>query len=153
MFPAPEHIFEQSQWIKKPIQEVFEFFSSEENLEKITPPWLGFHVVGKSTPKIQQGTLIDYKLKISGVPVKWQTLIEEWEPGRKFVDTQLKGPYKKWHHTHTFKEVNGGTQMGDRVIYALPFGLIGDFTASWKVRRQVRDIFNYRTKVIEQLFG
>lgn len=153
MIKAPEHIFESSQWIPRPVGEVFEFFSSEANLERITPPWLNFRVLGKSTPQMQAGTLIDYQLKISGIPLKWRTEIEVWEPGVRFVDNQLNGPYKRWRHTHTFKSENGGTTMNDSVLYQLPLGRIGDLAASWKVRRQVRGIFAYRRDVIEKLFN
>lgn len=153
LIDAPEHIFEASQWIPRDVNEVFEFFSSETNLEKITPPWLKFHVIGKSTPQMQAGTLIDYKLKINGVPVKWRTEIVVWEPGKRFVDNQLHGPYKRWHHTHTFKSENGGTRMNDSVLYQLPLGRLGDLAAGWKVRRQVRGIFAYRREVIEKLFA
>lgn len=151
-FNAPEHVHECTQWIDRPVEEVFAFFSAEENLERLTPPWLGFHVLQKSTPKIQAGTLIDYRLKISGVPVRWRTLIESWNPGISFVDTQLSGPYKKWHHTHTFSAEKGGTRMNDRVVFALPLGKLGDLVASWKVKRQVRDIFRYRESAIQEIF-
>lgn len=153
LIDAPEHIFEASQWIPRPVDVVFEFFSSEANLEKISPPWLQFHVVGKSTPHMQVGTLIDYKLKINGVPMKWRTAIEVWEPGKRFVDSQLHGPYKRWLHTHTFSSENGGTRMNDSVLYQLPLGRLGDLAAGWKVRRQVRGIFAYRRQVIEKLFS
>ncbi len=153
MLHAPEHIFESSQWIQRPVEEVFAFFSSEKNLERLTPPWLNFHVVGKSTPEIEAGTLIDYRLKISGVPVKWRTRIESWIPGKSFVDNQLSGPYRKWHHTHTFESENGGTRMKDRVVFQLPLGIVGNFFAAWKVKRQVREIFDFRRAEIERIFG
>lgn len=153
MLQAPEHVFESSQWIARPVHEVFDFFSSEANLEKLTPPWLSFRVLGKSTPKIETGTLIDYQLRLSGLPLKWRTRIEEWEPGKRFVDTQLSGPYRKWHHTHTFTAENGGTRMQDRVIFQLPLGLLGNLCAGWKVKRQVRDIFRFREEQIEKIFA
>lgn len=153
MLKAKEHRFEADQFLPRPIDEVFAFFSSEKNLEQITPPWLGFRVLGSSTPEIQQGTLIDYRLSLFGVPMRWRTLIERWEPGRCFVDRQLKGPYALWHHTHTFTSVEGGgTQMHDVVRYQLPLGLLGDLSAHWLVRQQVRAIFAYRRKVITRLF-
>lgn len=110
-------------------------------------------MVKKSTPQIEAGTLIDYKLKISGLPVKWRTKIETWEPGARFVDTQLSGPYRKWHHTHTFTAENGGTRMKDRVVFQLPLGRIGDLCASWKVKRQVKEIFEFRRVEIGRIFG
>ena len=115
-----ETILETEQWIPRGVSEVFDFFIRESNLERITPPLLGFHVKHMSTPTIQEGTLIDYTLRIQGVPVRWQTRIEEWQPGVKFVDTQLKGPYTLWHHTHTFEAKDGGTLMRDRVRFRVP---------------------------------
>ncbi len=147
-----ETILETEQWIPRPVSEVFEFFSRETNLETITPPFLGFKVVRMSTPTIQEGTLIDYRLKIHGVPIGWRTRIEDWQPGVKFVDTQLKGPYALWHHTHTFEAKDGGTLMRDRVRFRLPLGPLGNLVAGWLVRRDVAQIFAYRTSVIEKLF-
>lgn len=152
MILAREHLFEAEQFVPRPKAEVFAYFCSEKNLEALTPPWLNFKVLGKSTPEIQQGTLIDYVLKIYGVPIKWRTLIEVWKPGEAFVDTQLRGPYKKWHHTHTFEDVPGGTRMTDRVIYQVPLGGLGEVVAGWKVRRDVHGIFAYRRAKIDQLF-
>ena len=153
MLQAPEHLLERSQWVGRPVDEVFNFFSSETNLERLTPPWLRFHVVGKSTPSIETGTLIDYRLRISGIPVKWRTQIESWEPGKRFVDRQLYGPYRKWHHTHTFEAESGGTRMNDRVIFQLPLGRLGDILASWKVKRQVKEIFDFRKEEIDRIFA
>ncbi len=152
MLTGPEHIFTSEQFIPRPRAEVFEFFSSEKNLEALTPPWLNFKVLNKSTPQIQAGTLINYQLKLYGLPIRWQTLIEIWEPGVRFVDTQLRGPYKKWHHTHTFQDVDGGTMMADRVIYQMHGGRLGDLAAGWKVHRDVHGIFNYRKEKIAEIF-
>ncbi len=152
-YQAPDRAFNCTQWVPRPLNEVFEFFASEQNLETITPPWLSFRVLGKSTPSIEKGTLIDYQIKLSGIPMKWRTEIVEWEPGVRFVDVQLRGPYKKWHHTHCFTAEHNGTRIDDRVIYQLPLGLVGDLAAGWKVRRQVQEIFAYRTQIIDALFG
>lgn len=152
MILAPEHVFEAEQFVPRPKAEVFAFFCSETNLESLTPPFLNFKVLGKSTPEIQEGTLIDYVLKIYGIPVKWRTRIELWRPGESFVDTQLRGPYKKWHHTHTFKDVPGGTLMSDRVVYQVPLGGLGEMVAGWKVRRDVQNIFSFRRQKIAELF-
>lgn len=152
-FNAPERVFESSQWIARPIEEIFAFFSNEANLERLTPPWLNFKVLGKSTPHMEAGTLIDYQLRLSGLPFKWKTRIESWEAGRSFVDIQLSGPYRQWHHTHTFTPKDGGTLMTDRVIYQLPMGRLGDAVAAWKVRRQVEMIFTFRRQAIEQIFA
>ena len=147
-----ESQFSAVQFVAKNKAQVFEFFSKAENLETITPPWLNFKVTKMSTPGIQEGTLIDYRLNIHGVPVTWRTRIEEWMPNEKFVDTQLKGPYSKWHHTHRFEEIPGGTLMWDDVIYKLPAGKLGNFFGQALVRKDVRTIFDFRKKKILELF-
>lgn len=162
---ALEHIFELSesnrsiddyfstqQWVPASIEKVFGFFSDEKNLERITPPLLNFSVEKKSTAEIGQGTLIDYKLKIHGFPAKWRTRIETWNPPHEFTDTQLKGPYSKWYHTHTFESFRGGVLMKDRVLYRLPMGFLGRLGGLWLVKRDVDEIFNYRRKVIREMF-
>lgn len=141
------------QFIPKSQGEVFKFFSNENNLERITPAFLNFKVLGKSTPQIQSSTLIDYTLKIHGLPVKWKTEILNWNPPKTFIDQQLRGPYKKWHHTHSFENLAGGTLMTDRVIYKLPLGFIGQLVAGCFVDSDVKKIFNYRRKEIVKVFG
>ena len=148
-----ERVLEFSQWIPRPVEEVFPFFADEQNLERITPPQLKFKVLGKNTDTIRAGTLIDYRLRLRGVPFYWRTLIESWDPNRSFVDTQLKGPYAKWHHTHYFEPKDGGTLMRDVVVYRIPFAFISQFLVGWFVRKEVMDIFAYRRKVIESIFG
>ena len=148
-----QHEMFAEQWVGKTPDEIFPYFCSETNLEELTPKYMGFKVIGKSTKEIQEGTLIDYRLSLHGVPMKWRTRIEEWAPDSKFVDTQLSGPYKRWHHTHEFIPFAGGTLMRDRVQYKLPLGWLGDIAASWKVTDQVNDIFEFRRKKIAQLFG
>jgi ligand-binding SRPBCC domain-containing protein len=140
------------QWIPASLDEVFAFFSAASNLEKLTPPWLHFKIIGQSTPQIQKGTLIDYQLKLRGLPFKWKTLIEEWNPQHSFVDTQLKGPYKLWHHTHIFEAKDGGVLVTDRIRYEVPMGLIGDLVAGNYVKKDVTKIFNYRKKIISEIF-
>jgi len=147
-----ERILTRLQWIPRSMEETFDFFQDEKNLEQITPPSLNFKVIGKSTEKLEEGTLIDYKLKINGVPIKWQTLIKTWNPPHDFSDYQLKGPYTKWDHTHTFKPLGTGTLMEDRVIYKVPFGLLGRITAMWYVKRDVNKIFNYRYEKVEEIY-
>lgn len=148
-----QHEMFNEQWVDRTPDEVFPYFCSEKNLEELTPTFLNFRVIGKSTAEIQEGTLIDYRLSLHGVPMKWRTRIEEWKPGRAFVDVQLKGPYRKWHHTHEFVPFAGGTLMRDRVLYKLPLGWFGDTAASWKVTGQVGEIFAFRRKKIGELFG
>ncbi len=148
-----DQIFTQQTFLKAPIEQVFSFFCDAHNLEKITPPWLQFKILNQSTPTIQKGTTFTYRLKIHGVPVHWTTLIEEWVPNTYFVDTQIKGPYRKWHHTHTFQSMDGGTQVNDRILYKMHFGRIGHLFAGKWVRRDVETIFAYREKAIEAIFS
>ncbi|MBN21532.1 MAG: TIGR01777 family protein [Bdellovibrionaceae bacterium] len=147
-----ERLFESTQWINAPIENVFEFFSSEKNLEKITPDFLNFRVEKKSTPKLEEGTVIDYRLKIHGVPARWKTLISRWVPGELFEDVQIKGPYKKWQHLHTFDSVQGGTLIKDKVVYQVPLGMLGNMVAGRFIRSDVSRIFKYRTQTIDRHF-
>ncbi|MCJ8276869.1 MAG: DUF1731 domain-containing protein [Bdellovibrionales bacterium] len=144
------YIYEQ--WIPQTKEEVFPFFADAKNLEKITPEILHFKVLNSSTETVQNNTEINYKLKINGVPVRWKTLIIDWNPPHQFVDNQEKGPYKKWHHTHTFEELGGGTLMTDQVDFIIPLGLLGYGMTSWKVEADVQNIFNYRREVIHEIY-
>lgn len=145
------HEVEYEQWVPGAPSEVFPFYSDPHNLERITPPFLGFRVLGSSTPEIRSGTLIDYRLSLHGVPVRWQSRIEKWEPGRRFVDVQVRGPYKRWRHTHEFEAFEGGTLVRDRVCYELPLGVLGDLAAGGLVARDVAEIFAYRRERLKEL--
>jgi hypothetical protein len=136
--------FEMSQFLAKPVDEVFQFFCSPYNLQKITPPTLSFEIKHVSSDEMGQGTEIDYRLKLHGIPMTWKTLIKEWVPNEYFVDFQLKGPYRIWHHRHLFYPVDGGTLMIDRVDYRLPMGFLGDAVGRPIVDTDVAKIFQYR---------
>jgi uncharacterized protein (TIGR01777 family) len=138
------------QWMPVSREKVFEFFSQASNLEILTPPWLHFRIIGMSDDHIKKGTLIDYKLRVRGVPIRWKTLIEEWNQGISFVDRMLRGPYRDWHHTHTFEDLDGGTLMCDRVYYRLPVGIMGNLVALLWVVRDVKSIFEYRKQKITE---
>lgn len=138
------------QWFPQPKEELFPFFGDATNLEKITPDMLQFKVLTPSPIEMKPGTLIDYKLKVHGIPIRWRTEIEIWEPPVRFVDNQIKGPYRLWHHTHTFEDKNGGTLMRDRVLYRPPLGALANRLI---VQRDVQKIFENRYKVLEKLFG
>lgn len=135
------------------INQVFPFFADAKNLERLTPPWLNFNVLSSSTPEIGQGTTIDYKLRLRGIPLRWQSVIEEWEFGKKFVDRQVRGPYALWHHTHTFLEGDEGTWMLDEVRYYLPGGALGNALGRPFVKRDLAKIFEYRSRVVSALFN
>ncbi|MBL7546007.1 MAG: SRPBCC family protein [Bdellovibrionaceae bacterium] len=148
-----EKKFESNLIIERPIDEVFAFFSKAENLQRITPPSLDFFIVTPLPIEMKKGTLIDYRLKIRGVPSKWKTLISEWSPPTSFTDTQLKGPYKKWVHNHKFTKINDrSTQMVDTVVYEVPFGILGNLVNYLIVRHEVAKIFKHRNKTILKHF-
>ncbi len=148
-----DHVLLLEQWVPRPIDEVFAFFSDAQNLELLTPPHLRFKVLGSSTNPLQSGTLIDYKLQLHGIPFRWQSLIGEWNPVTHFSDTQMRGPYKKWHHTHTFIEQDGGTLIRDHAVYRIPFGVPGDAVAYYFVKKDLEKIFGYRVAKVRELFG
>jgi ligand-binding SRPBCC domain-containing protein len=147
-----EYILEREQIIKRPRAEVFEFFAVAANLERITPPELNFHIITPSPIDVKKGALIDYQLKLRGIPLTWKTEITEWNPPCDFVDTALQSPYKQWIHLHTFEEgAKGETIMKDMVRYRLPFEPLGDL-AHFYVKKELKYIFDYRYKVIEEIF-
>jgi len=135
-------------------EEVFPFFADARNLEAITPPLLRFEVVTPGDIEMEVGTLIQYRLKLRGVPVSWLTSIQAWDPPHRFVDTQVRGPYALWHHTHTFAPAaDGGTVMTDTVRYAIGCGPFGDLAHRAFVRRDVEAIFDFRREAILPLLG
>lgn len=140
------------QWLDHPQDRVFEFFSDEKNLERITPPWLNFRVVKKNTAELNTGTLIDYRLRIKGMPARWRTKIEQWNPPHEFSDIQLKGPYERWDHCHSFAALGRGTLMVDRVLYRLPLGVLG-MPVLPLIKADVEAIFAYRRKAIMNVLG
>lgn len=147
------HTLRREQWIPRPLDEVFAFFADAHNLETITPPFLGFRILSVSSESIVRGTLIRYRLRLHGLPIHWLTEIRKWDPPHSFVDVQRSGPYKLWHHTHTFEARDGGTQMSDVVRYVLPFGPLGELVHALKVRGDVGRIFDYRRQKVQELFG
>ena len=134
--------------VAQPRSKVFEFFADAHEVETITPPWLYFSVRTPSPIEMQAGTLIDYRLRLHGLPIRWRSKISVWEPPCRFVDEQVRGPYAYWHHLHTFSELDGGTLVADTVHYAVPCSWI----AHPLVRRDLRNIFQYRCDTMKQLF-
>jgi uncharacterized protein (TIGR01777 family) len=147
------HELISEQRLPRPPGQVFSFFSNPANLEKITPAFLRFRVLGTTTAPIGAGTLIDYALRLHGIPLRWQSRIESWTPNRLFVDVQTRGPYALWHHCHEFEPDDGGTVIRDRVRYRLPFGALGDLIAGWLVRRDLEAVFDFRRQRIEELLA
>lgn len=137
--------------IPLPIDRVFPFFSKAENLARITPPELGFQIKTPLPIDMREGVLIDYTIRLHGLPMRWRSLISKWNPPFEFVDEQLKGPYALWHHTHRFRpDGDDATQMDDEVLYRLPFSPLGD-VALPIVKRQLARIFAYRSDVVQRL--
>lgn len=155
LFPSRSYLdnfFSVSQFVPLQRQEVFPFFAKAENLETITPPWLNFRIVKKSSSSVENGTQIDYRLKIHGIPVRWTSVIKNWRPFHSFVDEQLRGPYTKWHHTHFFEDVPGGTLLTDQVVFRNPGWFLGKILLNPLVRSDVEQIFSHRQKVIRDLY-
>lgn len=146
-------ILERVQIVPRPRAEVFAFFEDAMNLERITPPFLRFRVLTPAPIAMAEGALIDYRLSLFGVPLRWRTRIESYVPGESFVDVQLRGPYRLWRHTHTFEDVPGGTKMTDRVEYEIPLGPLGAAARAIFVRRTLDRIFDYRRDVIAEIYG
>lgn len=132
-----------------PRERVFAFFAAAENLERITPPELKFRITTPLPIAMRPGALIEYRLRLGGVPFGWTTRIDAWEPPFRFIDTQLKGPYALWEHTHEFEEVAGGTRIRDRVRYRLPFGMLGRLALP-VVRWQLGRIFAHRERAVRE---
>jgi ligand-binding SRPBCC domain-containing protein len=147
-----EHL-EREQWVPRPPAEVFPFFSDPRNLEKLTPPFLHFRVLRASRRELAAGTLIDYSLRLHGLPVRWQSRIDEWWPSERFVDSQTRGPYATWRHRHEFEPHAGGTIVRDAVSYELPLGALGGIVAGGRVTRDLRTIFAFRRRAISEIFG
>ncbi|MBL8122731.1 MAG: SRPBCC family protein [Pyrinomonadaceae bacterium] len=148
-----EHTLTRSITIGRPLREVFDFFADAGNLERITPPELNFHIITPQPIDIEKGTLIDYSLKLRGLPMKWRTEISVWDPPFEFVDQQLSGPYKQWIHRHRFTELEKGkTLIEDEVRYRLPLEPLGD-VVHFIVRRELNYIFDHRQKTVAELLS
>jgi ligand-binding SRPBCC domain-containing protein len=138
------------QWLARPLDQVFPFFADAFRLQDLTPPFLNFQVLTPPPIVMFPGAKIDYRIRLRGVPIRWQSEISEWEPPYHFVDRQLKGPYRLWHHRHTFTEQNGGTLVRDLVDYAVPGGRLVHWLI---VRRDLQRIFEYRRQQLEKFFS
>ena len=146
-----EHILTRNLTLELPIEKVFDFFADAGNLERITPPELNFRIVTPQPIDIKKGALIDYQLKLRGLPLTWKTEISEWNPPFVFVDRALKSPYKQWIHRHTFTELETNkTLIEDEVRYRLPLEPLGD-AAHWLVRRELDYIFDFRQRTVAEI--
>jgi ligand-binding SRPBCC domain-containing protein len=139
-----------AQFVPRARDEIFEFFSDARQLQAITPPWLHFTVLTPAPIHIRTGTLIDYRLRLRGIPLRWQSRISVWEPPLRFVDEQLRGPYRYWRHEHTFEEQSGGTLCRDTVDY----DVLGGRLVNWLiVERDIRKIFAFRQQSLSKLLA
>jgi ligand-binding SRPBCC domain-containing protein len=144
------HHVQSSLWLPRPREEVFDFFSDAGNLELLTPPWLHFQVLTPRPIDLHAGTVIQYRLKLHGLPLRWDSEISVWEPPYRFVDTQLRGPYRRWVHEHRFVEHAGGTLVTDHVTYDV---LGGALVQRLFVAPDLRKIFAYRRERLVERFG
>jgi hypothetical protein len=147
------HVLTTSQWVPADVATCFAFFADAGNLERITPPFLHFRIRTPLPITMREGALIEYDLRLHGMPVRWRTRIDRWEPGRAFVDRQLSGPYTRWVHLHTFTPERGGTRLDDRVEYLLPLDPLSRPVHALYVRPTVERIFAHRHQVITEVFG
>ncbi|HOW64290.1 MAG TPA: SRPBCC family protein [Candidatus Paceibacterota bacterium] len=142
--------FESELWLPLPPAALFPFFADAANLDAITPPWLHFRIITPQPIPMRAGTLIDYRLRVRGFPLRWRTRINTWEPPVRFVDEQLHGPYRLWIHEHTFTPHNQGTLARDHVQYAVPLDLL---VHHWLVRPDIERIFRFRSEALEKRFS
>lgn len=149
----PPHHIERSQLVPLSVENSFAFFADAYNLEALTPPWLRFRILTRQPIPMEKGATIEYALTTHRLPVSWRTEIIEWELGRRFVDRQVKGPFRLWEHTHAFEERPDGTLIRDTVLYRMPYGPLGAVAHRFLVARDLERIFDYRRDAVERLLG
>ncbi|MCE9520523.1 MAG: SRPBCC family protein [Verrucomicrobia bacterium] len=151
----PVHTLERTQIIQSTLETAWNFFSDPRNLEKITPPSLGFQILSQLPDKMYPGMMIRYRVSpLMGVPMTWVTEITQVEEGRRFIDEQRVGPYRMWHHEHHFRELGDGRiEMLDRVTYQLPFGWLSEPVHALIVLPQLSKIFQHREMIVRDMFG
>jgi ligand-binding SRPBCC domain-containing protein len=146
------HYFNSRQIIAAPILDVFEFFNRPENLEILTPPFLRSNMMTPRPVPMHTRSVIDCSLRIHGFPVHWRTLITDHDPPSRFVDVQLKGPYRLWHHQHLFRELEAGTEIQDLIHYVVPCRFLGNPVNRTYARRDIQTLFEYRRRKIYDIF-
>lgn len=147
------HTITTEIWLPRPREEIFAFFSDAANLEILTPPWLHFRILTPLPVAMRSQAEIEYCIRWRGIPLSWRTCISVWEPPHRFIDQQVRGPYRQWIHEHTFTEVQGGTLMRDRVDYAVPGWFLEPLLHAAIVAPDIERIFMYRHKKMEEIFG
>lgn len=141
------------QWLPLLPEALFPFYADATNLERLTPPFLRFRVATPLPIEMREGAVIDYRLRLRGIPVGWRTHITWWDPPHGFRDEQARGPYVLWRHTHTFEKDGEGTMTTDRVQYIVPGGPLAPWVHDLAVRDDVQSIFRYRAQVLQSMFG
>jgi uncharacterized protein len=149
----PSHVLTASTRVDAPVERVFDFFSRAENLERLTPAELGFTILTPAPIEMRVGATIDYRIRLGRLPLRWTTRIDAWEPGARFADAQLRGPYACWWHEHRFVADGGATRMVDTVYYRVPLGPLGALANAFFIRRKLRSIFEFRELAIAAHFG
>jgi ligand-binding SRPBCC domain-containing protein len=149
---AARYRLERRQLVSATRARVFDFFSAAENLERLTPSFLRFRIVTPLPVEMRRGARIEYRIALGGLPMRWLTEIAEWQPNERFVDLQLHGPYRYWHHLHEFRDAPGGTEMIDIVDYELPLGPLGALAHSLAIKRTLTRIFDFRSEAIATAF-
>jgi hypothetical protein len=145
------YVLEREQLVRAPAEKVFDFFADAGNLQAITPRWLGFRILTPTPIPMHEDAVIEYRLSLAGLPVRWRTRIERWVPGRGFVDVQVRGPYALWEHTHSFETTDRGVLVRDRVRYALPFGPLGRLAHVLWVHSALARIFDFRFQRVREI--
>ena len=148
-----KYYLRHSQVIPGPLEDIFPFFSNPRNLARLTPPWVGFKIIECPDGDVEKGSRIRYRIKLFFVPMYWETLINDCTVGVSFVDSQVKGPYKSWVHSHFFSESSGDTIMRDEVAYEMPFSIIGRIVHFLFIKRTLTKIFDYRRRAVEEIFS
>lgn len=144
----------KTQFVPTDMKTCWDFFSQPKNLQTITPPYMGFKILHGAAKTMYPGQIIEYKVSpVLNIPMQWVTEIKHVIPNELFVDNQMIGPYKLWHHKHFFEEKENGILMTDIVHYALPFGLLGRIAHALFVKNQLEEIFRYREKKVKEIFG
>jgi ligand-binding SRPBCC domain-containing protein len=147
------YVLERRQVVSAPLADVFAFFAEPRNLARITPSWLAFRMLNPDGVTMRTGERIEYRIRPLGVPQRWVSEITAYDPPHFFVDEQREGPYRRWRHEHRFSETATGTEIIDRIEYALPFGPLGRLGHALFVRRQLESIFEHRERTIRTVFG
>ena len=140
---------ESDLWLPRPREEIFRFFSDAANLGALTPPHMRFRTFTAAPIVMRAGLLVDYGIRVHGIPIRWRSEITTWDPPNRFVDEQRSGPYRRWVHTHTFADERGGTRLGDVV----EFEMFGGSLIGWFVMRDLRSIFEFRRQALASLFN